>query len=574
MVRLDHLVSRVKDRLKGRPFRFPVPPSLPPPNIQRLLDNDAARWAEAVRAAASGPEVLIATGVGGTPVIRELDMALAIGLTLRGARVSMLLCDEFLPACEYCTFHMFRSPHEYAERGPWDHCGSCYGQGRAAYDCLGLPVLRYSSFVSWAQRREARSLAASVPPGDIPSFRWEGLAVGEHAHAGALRFIARGELTDTQDEEVILRRYLESAFLTARAMQKVFASRPWRAASFHHGIYVPQGIVGEVARSLKVRIANWVVAYRKQRFIFSHGDTYHHTLLEEPVDSWEDVSWTSDIREEAAAYLQSRWQGSQDWIYFHENPSEDIASLRAEWGLQAGRPAILLLTNVIWDAQLHYRANAFGSMMEWIISTIDYFRTRPDLDLIIRIHPAEIRGGIPSRQLAQDEIARHFPSLPSNIKIIGPDRDVSTYAMAQQCDCALIYGTKTGVELTSMGIPVVVAGEAWIRGKGLTLDADSPEAYRKILASLPLQKRLDASTQERALKYAYHFFFRRMIPVSCIEQTGNKHDPFKIRTESLDIFSKENDPGLDVICQGILEDKPFIYPAELLGSSLPGEENK
>lgn len=562
MVKLGHLASRVRDKLKGKPYRHPVPPSPPPQNIVDLLANDSARWSQARRDASDGPEVLIATGIGGHPAIRELDMALAIGLTLRGARVSLLLCDEFLPACEHCTFHMFRSPEEYAERGPWDHCGLCYGRGRAAYDALGLPVLRYSSFVSTARQQEARSIASDIPVADIPTFRWQDLAVGEHAHAGALRFFARGELSDTPEAQTIARRYLEAALLTAMAMQKLLSSRAWRAASFHHGIYVPQGIVGEVARSLDVRVANWVVAYRKQRFIFSHGDTYHHTLLDEPVSYWENIPWTPAIREEAAAYLQSRWQGSQDWIYFHDNPSEDIAALRAEWGLQEGRPAILLLTNVIWDAQLHYRANAFGSMMEWIITTIEYFHTRPDLDLIIRIHPAEIRGGIPSRQLAQEEIATRFPRLPSNIKIAGPDRDVSTYALAQQCDCALIYGTKTGVELTSMGIPVIVAGEAWIRGKGLTRDADSPEAYEKLLAALPIHKRLDATVREQALKYAYHFFFRRMIPVTSITPTDNKHEPFKVRSDSLDIFSQENDPGLDVICQGILNGTPFIYPAE------------
>ena len=564
MVKFGHLASRVRDKLKGRPYRHPVPQSSPPPNIVDLVAKDPSRWKRALKAGLRGPEVLIATSVGGHPAIRELDMALAIGLTLRGAKVTMLLCDEFLPACEYCAFHMFHSPAEYAERGPWDHCGLCYGRGRAAYDALGLPVLKYSSFVSGAQRSEARALASTIPVRDIPSFRWQDLAIGEHAHAGALRFFARGELSKTSEADTIARNYLEAALLTAMAMQKLLSRRSWRAASFHHGIYVPQGIVGEVARSLGIRITNWVVAYRKQRFIFSHGDTYHHTLLDEPVSSWENIPWTAANREEAVAYLQSRWQGSQDWIYFHDNPSEDIAALRSEWGLQEGRPAVLLLTNVIWDAQLHYRANAFGSMMEWIIATIEYFHTRPDLDLIIRIHPAEIRGGIPSRQLAGDEIASRFPTLPANIKVVGPDRDVSTYALAQQCDCALIYGTKTGVELTSMGIPVIVAGEAWIRGKGLTLDADSPEAYEKLLDNLPLRQRLDAEVREQALKYAYHFFFRRMIPVTSIAPTDNKHEPFKVRSDSLDIFSKENDPGLETICQGILNGSPFIYPAERL----------
>ena len=30
------------------------------------------------------------------------------------------------------------------------------------------------------------------------------------------------------------------------------------------------------------------------------------------------------------------------------------------------KPVIGLLTNVFWDAQLHYRANAFKDMLDWI----------------------------------------------------------------------------------------------------------------------------------------------------------------------------------------------------------------
>ncbi len=52
------------------------------------------------------------------------------------------------------------------------------------------------------------------------------------------------------------------------------------------------------------------------------------------------------------------------------------------------------------------------------------------------------------------------------------------------CDAVLIYGTKTGVELSSRGIPVVVAGEAWVRGKGHHRSTHAPqEEYFGILDS-------------------------------------------------------------------------------------------
>ena len=111
-------------------------------------------------------------------------------------------------------------------------------------------------------------------------------------------------------------------------------------------------------------------------------------------------------------YLKSRWYGTADWIWFHENPQEDLAKISAEIGIDFSKPTIGLLTNVMWDAQLHYPANAFPNMLAWVLQTIDYFASRPDLQLVIRVHPAEIRGTIPSRQKIVDEVAAVYPILP------------------------------------------------------------------------------------------------------------------------------------------------------------------
>ena len=94
--------------------------------------------------------------------------------------------------------------------------------------------------------------------------------------------------------------------------------------------------------------------------------------------------------------------------------------------------------------------------------------TRPDLQLLIRVHPAEISGFPPSRQPILGELRKSLPQLAPNITVVPPESDMSTYALMSLCNAAIIYGTKMGVELTSTGLPVIVAGEAWIRNKGLT----------------------------------------------------------------------------------------------------------
>ena len=224
------------------------------------------------------------------------------------------------------------------------------------------------------------------------------------------------------------------------------------------------------------------------------------------------------------------------------------------------RPCVGMLTNVMWDAQLHYRANAFPNMTEWVLQTIRHFAGRPELQLLIRVHPAEIRGTLPSRQPIAAEIQRAFPTLPKNVFLIPPESQVSTYAAMSPCNAVIIYGTKTGVELTSMGIPTIVAGEAWIRNKGISTDARSAAEYFQILARLPLEGRLSDRLTQRARKYAYHFFFRRMIPLSFMRRSGGVA-PYAMEIESIEELLPGRDAGLDVICEGILGGAEFIYKA-------------
>ena len=92
----------------------------------------------------------------------------------------------------------------------------------------------------------------------------------------------------------------------------------------------------------------------------------------------------------------------------------------------------------------------------------------------------------------------------------------------------------------------------------------APEEYSRILDRLPDLQGMASEQVVRARRYAYHFFFRRMIPISCMEPTAS-WPPFRLNIERLNELLPGKDPGLDLICEGILSQTPFVYPAEKLG---------
>src|SRR5687767_14378791 len=67
-----------------------------------LLSRESAHRLRAKETAKTGQRVLVGTSVGGgtATAMSVIESLLAVALTLRGADVHVLLCDQALPACK------------------------------------------------------------------------------------------------------------------------------------------------------------------------------------------------------------------------------------------------------------------------------------------------------------------------------------------------------------------------------------------------------------------------------------------------------------------------------------------
>ena len=60
-----------------------------------------------------------------------------------------------------------------------------------------------------------------------------------------------------------------------------------------------------------------------------------------------------------------------------------------------------------------------------------------------------------------------------------------------------------------------------------------------------------------------NFFFRRMIPLAAMQPTRRLGQPYEMRRVNLGDLAPGADPGLDLICRGILEGEAFVFPDEV-----------
>ena len=144
-------------------------------------------------------------------------------------------------------------------------------------------------------------------------------------------------------------------------------------------------------------------------------------------------------------------------------------------------------------------------MADWIEKTVRFFTSKPQAQLVIRIHPGERLTHGPSMS---DVVKGAFADIPENIHLIGPLEKVNTYDLMEIADLGLVYTTTTGLEMCMNGIPVIACGETHYRKRGFTLDPISwDEYYAMIENALKSRKSLSKTQIETAWEYAYRFFF-------------------------------------------------------------------
>jgi len=302
-----------------------------------------------------------------------------------------------------------------------------------------------------------------------------------------------------------------------------------------------------MARERNIPLITWVQGYRKNTFIFGHGDTYHKSLLQEnPV--WEDLDDSEKVK--TLDYLESRDSGVNDWIRFGIRTKLQTKPLT----FSSANRKVLLLTNVSWDAQLHYESRIFTNMHEWIEDTIRWFEDHNDLDLIIRIHPAELTGNIVSNDPVKEHIESKFPRLPTNIKIYGPSDEISTYSLMEIADLGLIFATKAGLELAVKGTPLIIAGESWLRGHGFSYDPKSKAEYFTLLERYAAGKDELQADPQLALNFAHYFFFRKSIEINSVKTIPR----FPYIRPGINDDWTSTDPGLLRVIKGI-ESGEFMF---------------
>jgi hypothetical protein len=101
-------------------------------------------------------------------------------------------------------------------------------------------------------------------------------------------------------------------------------------------------------------------------------------------------------------------------------------------------------------------SDVFRTQAEWVKATTEWVATRPDLFLVIRVHPRDFpnkREALRSEQSYMLE--KLLEEVPQNVYVNWPQEGVSLYELLEDTNIVLTGWSVTAMEALVLGIPVV-----------------------------------------------------------------------------------------------------------------------
>jgi len=358
---------------------------------------------------------------------------------------------------------------------------------------------------------------------------------------------------------MVLRAFVKSALVIAEAAGPLLDRVRPDVVFMLNGLFFAERILRERARKRGIRVVTYEHGVFPNTLCASDGIANYYDI----GDLWEEVRDQDLSPDENAAlddYMAARRRGERASFNYWPNPIEGRQRIASELGLDLRRPVVGLFTNVTWDSAAQGRDRAFEGLSDWVAATILHFARRPGVQLVIRVHPAEVRG-VPGHETMDPilgQIRQRFGQLPSNVRIVPPESHLSSYSLAEMSVCDLVYTSTIGLEMAMDGLPVVVAGDVHYAGRGFTIDPKTRDEYGHAVATA-LQLGRKPETADRARRYAYAFFFRNFHASPFVSENAPSFVP------SLTVADRRAlDPGrnatLDLLCDRIMRGGPFYAP--------------
>ena len=395
---------------------------------------------------------------------------------------------------------------------------------RAIYKAMGVPsieaFLRYCPLPDFKEAVRIMSGIHSFE--DLIGLRVEGVAVGKYVSSTLMRRTRVGYLNLANPE---IKKWAKEGLATSIAYvrgAKTLITRlnPKVMILVDRG-YSPYGEIFDACVNCGVSVVTWNSAHRDntvmlKRYHADNRDVHPSSLSPKSWGRLLAIEWGKVYqerlrRELTDSYTSGEWYGEVGTQFGKKalNRHEITKIL----GLDTKKKTAVIFSHIFWDATFFWGEDLFRDYEEWFVQTVQEACRNDRLNWVIKVHPANVikdrRDGVSSEPSEVLALRERVGSLPSHVKVIPAEAEVTTLSLFGAMDyCLTVRGT-VGIEAALLGKVVLTAGTGRYDRHGFTLDFDTKEDYLACLARLEEVPLASVRMQVLAERFGYGIFLCR-----------------------------------------------------------------
>lgn len=219
-------------------------------------------------------------------------------------------------------------------------------------------------------------------------------------------------------------------------------------------------------------------AGRDDRFTFFENVLPHNIKYKQSQVEKIYLSFTHEAEDIARQYYTSKMRGEaiNDVSYVG---AQNTGELPAGWSSDAKKIVFFSSSEDEYKSiSKEWESGLFNDQLKAIMALCEL--SDDDAKVFVRVHP-NVRGA--SLKYKKQIMELSHPKLT----LIGPESKISTYALLDDADCIVTYGSTIGLEASYWGKPSLLIGASFYMGMGGVYEPNSLEDLKALLRADDLE---------------------------------------------------------------------------------------
>ena len=396
-------------------------------------------------------------------------------------------------------------------------------------------VVPVEDYFTQVDLQNAEAILGLSEQRELESLEYKGINLGAACRISTVRQSHTIDRASKEYQDFFVENVSTSIYMID-AFERILTDEKPDVVFVMNGIMFLENIIIQLCKRLGIRVVSYERAARPDHLYITANGPVNDFMFDNRFDINKELS---DIElKEIKEYLHDRRTSKNTTQKFQDSDTDDLEKTKKAVNFESikDKEIISLFTNVMWDTAAVDRDTIFKDVLDWCIKTIEWAKNQEDVELFIRIHPADARyWNFSGAKQLQDEILKHYIDkdekyskesldstsfLPSNVHLIKSTTKLNSYCLAELSDVVSTYTSQIGVELAAMGKPVIVAGDAFYGKQGIgIMPKDQDDYFDYLECGVDC---IDFVNKDEALRFAHFLYFKMHYPFRLITEDASK----------------------------------------------------